>query len=143
MGQFKRFEPALPTKEIQVMHSQTRRSLASLASLLIKEMQMNPPRNVITSTAERLGLNILKQWILVRTQSSGDSHCAAWNLKQSKLHRKTTMKNSHFLHTYLLEQNFTTTFLLIDPNTHDTTRVSINRAVNEYTALPVYSYSRI
>lgn len=140
-GQFKRkiigqrFEPALHTKEIQVKHSQMRRSLASLASLLSKEVQMNPPRKVITSTAERLGLNVLKEWILARIQSSGFSLC--WLERETEqTPQKKTVKNSHLLHTYLLEQNSTTTFLLIDPNTHDVTQVSISRAVNEYTALP-------
>lgn len=71
-----------------MMHSQMRRSLASLASLLIKEMQMNPPRNVITSSADQLGLNTLKQWVLAKIQTSEDSHCAAWNIKQRKLHRR-------------------------------------------------------
>lgn len=96
---------------------------------------MNPPRNVITSTAERLGLNVLKQWILARIQSSGFSLC--WLERETEqTPQKMTMKNSHLLHTYLLEQNSTTTFLLIDPNAQDATQVSINKAVNEYTALP-------
>lgn len=102
---------------------------------------MNPPRNVITSTAERLGLNVLKQWILARIQSSGFSLC--WLERETEqASQKMTMKNSHLLHTYLLEQNSTTTFLLIDPKAQDATQVSINKAVNEYTALPAHSYSR-
>lgn len=111
-----------------------RRSLASLASLLSKEVQMNPPRKVITSTAERLGLNVLKEWILARIQSSGFSLC--WLERETEQTPQKTVKNSHLLYTYLLEQNSTTTFLVTDPNTHDVTQVSISRAVNEYTALP-------
>ena len=95
---------------------------------------MKPPRNVITSTAERLGLNVLKQWILARIQSSGFSLC--WLECETEQASHSDHENSHLLHTYLLEQNSTTTFLLIDPNTHDATQVSINKAVDEYTALP-------